>query len=87
MAPGGDVLFKSVEVDVDTDGDGLADKAEAYYETNSTRVDTDGDGYSDGEEVLPLVVIPRMRILWATGHPPETFHLEHPFDSGKPAGR
>ena len=47
----GDVLFKSVEVDVDTDGDGLADKAEAYYETNSTQADTDGDGYSDGEEV------------------------------------
>ena len=47
----GDVLFKTVEVDVDTDGDGLADKAEAYYETNSTRADTDGDGYSDGEEV------------------------------------
>jgi surface protein len=47
----GDVLFKTVEVDVDTDGDGLADKAEAYYETNSTLADTDGDGYSDGEEV------------------------------------
>jgi hypothetical protein len=47
----GDVLFKTVEVDVDTDGDGLADKAEAYYETNATRADTDGDGYSDGEEV------------------------------------
>uniref|UniRef100_UPI00389AEABC cadherin domain-containing protein n=1 Tax=Candidatus Seribacter sulfatis TaxID=3381756 RepID=UPI00389AEABC len=36
---------------VDTDGDGLADKAEIYYETNSTVQDTDGDGYLDGEEV------------------------------------
>ena len=47
----GDVLFKTIEVDVDTDGDGLADKAEIYYETNSTVQDTDGDGYLDGEEV------------------------------------
>ena len=47
----GDVLFKTIEVDVDTDGDGLADKAEIYYETNSTIQDTDGDGYLDGEEV------------------------------------
>ena len=47
----GDVLYKTIEVDVDTDGDGLADKAEIYYETNSTVQDTDGDGYLDGEEV------------------------------------
>ena len=47
----GDVLFKTIEVDVDTDGDGLADKAEAFYETNATEQDTDGDGYLDGEEV------------------------------------
>ena len=47
----GDVLFKTIEVDVDTDGDGLADKAETFYETNATIQDTDGDGYLDGEEV------------------------------------
>ena len=47
----GDVLFKTIEVDVDTDGDGLADKAEDFYETNATIQDTDGDGYLDGEEV------------------------------------
>ena len=47
----GDVLYKTIEVDVDTDGDGLADKAEAFYETNATLQDTDGDGYLDGEEV------------------------------------
>ena len=47
----GDVLYKTIEVDVDTDGDGLADKAEAFYETNATVQDTDGDGYLDGEEV------------------------------------
>ena len=47
----GDVLFKTIEVDVDTDGDGLADKAETFYETNATEQDTDGDGYLDGEEV------------------------------------
>ena len=37
----GDVLFKTIEVDVDTDGDGLADKAEAFYDTNATVQDTD----------------------------------------------
>ena len=47
----GEVLYKTIEVDVDTDGDGLADKAEAFYETNATVKDTDGDGYLDGEEV------------------------------------
>ncbi|MBT3637087.1 MAG: hypothetical protein HN531_09120, partial [Opitutae bacterium] len=47
----GEVLFKTIEVDVDTDGDGLADKAEIYYETNASIPDTDGDGYLDGEEV------------------------------------
>ena len=47
----GEVLYKTIEVDVDTDGDGLADKAEAFYETNATVQDTDGDGYLDGEEV------------------------------------
>ena len=47
----GDVLFKTIEVDIDTDGDGLADKAEDFYETNASIEDTDGDGYLDGEEV------------------------------------
>ena len=47
----GDVLYKAIEVDVDTDGDGLADKAEAFYDTNATVQDTDGDGYLDWEEV------------------------------------
>ena len=47
----GDVLYKAIEVDIDTDGDGLADKAEAFYETNASIEDTDGDGYLDGEEV------------------------------------
>ena len=43
----GEVLYKTIEVDVDTDGDGLADKAEAFYETNATVQDTDGDGYRE----------------------------------------
>ena len=47
----GEVLYKTIEVDVDTDGDGLADKAELFHETNGSVADTDGDGYLDGEEV------------------------------------
>ena len=47
----GTLLYKAIEVDVDTDGDGLADKAEGFYDTNATVQDTDGDGYLDGEEV------------------------------------
>ena len=82
----GDVLFKTIEVDVDTDGDGLADKAEIYYETNSTVQDTDGDGYLDGEEVAfgsdPTD-------LNSTGNraPHRSVHIEYPFDFGEPAGR
>jgi hypothetical protein len=36
---------------VDTDGDGLSDTEESFYDTNLNDPDTDGDGYLDGEEV------------------------------------
>ncbi len=39
---------------VDTDGDGLTDVEEPYYDTDLTKSDTDGDGFSDGTEVLNL---------------------------------
>lgn len=35
----------------DTDGDGLADAAEAVYGTSPTTADSDADGVSDGDEV------------------------------------
>lgn len=37
---------------LDTDGDGLIDKAEILFNTDINNPDTDGDGYSDGEEVI-----------------------------------
>lgn len=36
----------------DTDGDGLTDSEETYWETDFRNKDTDGDGFLDGEEVL-----------------------------------
>lgn len=36
---------------VDTDGDGLTDKEEAYYYTDKNNPDTDGDGFLDGTEI------------------------------------
>ncbi len=36
---------------IDTDGDGLSDAEESFYNTNLNNPDTDGDGYLDGEEV------------------------------------
>lgn len=48
------------EVQKDTDGDGLSDRAEAELGTDAGKPDTDGDGLSDGDEVDtgadPLVV-------------------------------
>jgi hypothetical protein len=41
-------LFAKV---VDTDGDGLSDSLEAFYNTNPLIADTDRDGLSDGDEV------------------------------------
>jgi hypothetical protein len=41
-------LFAKV---VDTDGDGLSDSLEAFYNTNPLIKDTDRDGLSDGDEV------------------------------------
>ncbi len=35
----------------DTDGDGLSDTEESFYDTDFNNPDTDGDGYLDGEEV------------------------------------
>jgi len=35
----------------DTDGDGLSDVAELFYNTSPVKADTDGDGISDGMEV------------------------------------
>lgn len=39
--------------DVDSDGDGLPDRAEAQIGTDPNNPDTDGDGRSDGDEVGP----------------------------------
>ena len=35
----------------DTDGDGLTDHEESYWNTDPNNPDTDGDGYTDQEEV------------------------------------
>jgi hypothetical protein len=40
-----------VEVNTDSDGDGLTNSEEQYYNTDPNNADTDGDGFSDGEEV------------------------------------
>lgn len=37
---------------MDTDGDGLSDYEETYWNTDFKNPDTDGDGFKDGEEVL-----------------------------------
>ena len=36
----------------DSDGDGLFDRDEIIYGTDSQNKDTDGDGYIDGEEIV-----------------------------------
>jgi hypothetical protein len=40
-----------IDINIDTDGDGLSDKLENIYGTDINKKDTDGDGYSDGQEV------------------------------------
>lgn len=42
--------IESLEIQ-DTDGDGLSDIDESFYDTDFDNPDTDGDGYLDGEEV------------------------------------
>ena len=42
---------KSTEL-LDSDGDGLLDIYEQYYETDSNNSDSDGDRYSDGKELI-----------------------------------
>lgn len=45
----------------DSDGDGLPDALECFFESDPTRADTDGDGLSDGVEVLTLRTSPVSR--------------------------
>ena len=42
----------SIELNSDTDGDGLTDAEETSLGTNPLNPDTDGDGLTDGDEVL-----------------------------------
>ena len=45
-------LAKGLEVNQDSDSDGLSDSDEiSIYHTNPAKFDTDTDGYSDGEEI------------------------------------
>ncbi len=44
--------------DIDTDGDGLADKLEEGLQTDPLNADSDEDGVSDGEEVLTYFTNP-----------------------------
>ncbi len=46
------VGFEDRFSDIDTDGDGLADKLEEGLGTDSSKVDTDGDGVNDKAEIL-----------------------------------
>ncbi|MEK9130249.1 MAG: hypothetical protein AAB526_02535 [Patescibacteria group bacterium] len=43
--------MQTIEQSIDLDSDGLSDKEEAQFNTNSLKVDTDDDGLSDREEV------------------------------------
>lgn len=52
--PAKEILYVPVLSDpslVDTDGDGLDDEEETYYNTKQISADTDGDNLSDGEEI------------------------------------
>lgn len=58
------VLFVPVDIPPDTtcpdsDGDGLCDDEEAWYNTDPTKADTDGDGLTDGQEVKIYGTDPR----------------------------
>ena len=65
----GGVLYKAIEVDIDTDGDGLADKAEAFYETNAS-MKTPMVTVTSTERKLHSVVTQPTPIRLATGPPP-----------------
>jgi len=48
----GYMVFSKIDLDADTDGDGLTDYDEInLYGTNPNNPDTDGDGINDGDEV------------------------------------
>lgn len=56
----------SLELDADWDDDGLNNREESYWNTDSNNPDTDGDGYLDGEETAsshdPLIPAPNDKI-------------------------
>lgn len=45
------ISTSSIAADIDTDKDGLSDRAEQFLNTLTDNADSDGDGFLDGEEV------------------------------------
>ena len=49
---------QSIDLELDTDNDGVQDYLEDYFGTDKNKTDTDGDGLSDFVELYPLVLDP-----------------------------